>query len=146
MESAYFAIKKSMLGRRVLRARTMPGTAQEIYALLTVYQVIRTAIADATGTVPGTDPDRGSFSIALQTARDQIVQAANVVAGTTIDLVGAIGRAVLDQLMPTRRQRVSPRAVKRPLSRYAYKSLRVDRRTYKATISIDILSATAISP
>jgi hypothetical protein len=34
-----------------------------------------------------------------------------------------------------------PRAVKRPLSRYAYKSLRVDRRTYKATISIDILTA-----
>jgi hypothetical protein len=43
--------------------------------------------------------------------------------------------------MPPRRLRVSPRAVKRPLSRYAYKSLRVDRRTYKATISIDILTA-----
>ena len=42
--------------------------------------------------------------------------------------------------MPARRLRVSPRAVKRPLSRYAYKSLRVDRRTYKATISIDILT------
>jgi hypothetical protein len=43
--------------------------------------------------------------------------------------------------MPPRRLRVSPRAVKRPLSRYAYKSLRIDRRTYKATISIDILTA-----
>jgi hypothetical protein len=42
--------------------------------------------------------------------------------------------------MPARRLRVSPRAVKRPLSRYAYKSLRIDRRTYKATISIDILT------
>ncbi|MFC4471976.1 IS4 family transposase, partial [Streptomyces xiangluensis] len=132
VESAYFAIKKSMLGRRVLRARTMSGIAQEVYALLTVYQAIRTAISDATGTVPGTDPDRGSFSAALQAARDQVVQAANVIAGTTIDLVGAIGRAVLDNLMPARRLRVSPRAVKRPLSRYAYKSLRVDRRTYKA--------------
>ncbi|RAG81270.1 hypothetical protein DN069_33685 [Streptacidiphilus pinicola] len=46
----------------------------------------------------------------------------------------------LGQLMPARRLRVSPRAVKRPMSRYAYKSLRVDRRTYKASISIDILS------
>nr|WP_199815184.1 IS4 family transposase [Streptomyces novaecaesareae] len=145
IESTYFAIKKTMLGRRVLRARTLPGVAQEIYALLTVYQVIRIAIADATETIPGTDPDRASFSVALQAARDQVVQAAGVLAGTVIDLVGAIGQAVLDQLMPARRLRVSPRAVKRPLSRYAYKSLRVDRRTYKATISIDILGE-PISP
>jgi hypothetical protein len=32
------------------------------------------------------------------------------------------------------------------MSRYAYKSLRVDRHTYKATISIDSLSTTPISP
>jgi len=43
-------------------------------------------------------------------------------------------------LLPARRLRISHRAVKRPLSRYAYKSLRVDRRAYKATISIDILT------
>jgi hypothetical protein len=134
-------LKKTMLGRRVLRARTLPGIAQEIYALLTVYQMIRIAISDATGTVPGADPDRASFSVALQAARDQVVQAAGVLAGTTIDLAGAIGRAILGQPMPSRRTRVSPRAVKRPLSRYAYKSLRIDRRTYKATISIDILTA-----
>ncbi|GAA3808875.1 IS4 family transposase [Streptomyces chiangmaiensis] len=146
VESAYFAIKQSMLGRRVLRARTLPGIAQEIYALLTAYQVIRIAIADSIGTDPGADPDRASFSVALQTARDQVIQAANVIADTTIDLVGAIGRAVLEHLMPARRLRLSPRAVKRPLSRYAYKSLRVDRRTYKATISIDVLLTEPISP
>jgi hypothetical protein len=146
VESAYFAIKKSMLGRRVLRARTMPGIAQEVYALLTAYQLIRIAITDATDTTPDADPDRASFSIALQTARDQVIQAAGVIADTVIDLVGAIGRAVLDRTMPARRLRLNPRAVKRPLSRYAYKSLRVDRRTYKATISIDILSTEAISP
>jgi hypothetical protein len=142
VESAYFAIKKTMLGRRVLRARTTPGIAQEIYALLTAYQAIRIAIADATAAaaVPGADPDRASFSVALQAARDQVIQAAGVIADTVIDLVGVIGRAVLAQPMPSRRLRVSPRAVKRPLSRYAYKSLRVDRRTYKATVSIDILT------
>ncbi len=31
--------------------------------------------------VTGTDPDRASFSVALQTARDQVIQAANVIAG-----------------------------------------------------------------
>jgi hypothetical protein len=141
IESAYFEIKKTMLSRRVLRARTMPGIAQEIYALLTTYQVIRIAIADATATVPGADPDRASFTIALQAARDQVIQAADVIASETIDLAGAIGRQILGNLLPARRLRAGPRAVKRPLSRYAYKSLRVDRRTYKATISIDILTA-----
>ncbi|CAG6396888.1 hypothetical protein SCOCK_490001 [Actinacidiphila cocklensis] len=48
--------------------------------------------------------------------------------------------------MPARRLRISPRAVKRPLSRYAYKSLKIDRRTYKATLNIAILTTTPISP
>jgi hypothetical protein len=145
IESAYFEIKKTMLGRRVLRARTLPGITQEIYALLTLYQVLRIAIADTTITAPGADPDRASFTIALQAARDQLIQAANVIAGETIDLAGTIGRHILDNMLPARRLRLSPRAVKRPLSRYAYKSLRVDRRTYQATISIDILT-TQLSP
>jgi hypothetical protein len=140
IESAYFEIKKTMLGRRVLRARTLPGITQEIYALLTVYQALRIAITDATLTAPGTDPDRASFTIALHAARDQAIQAANVIAGETIDLAGTIGRHILDNLLPARRPRLSPRAVKRPLSRYAYKSLHVDRRTYQATISIDLLT------
>jgi Insertion element 4 transposase N-terminal/Transposase DDE domain len=140
IESAYFEIKKTMLGRRVLRARTLPGITQEIYALLAVYQALRIAIADTTLAAPGTDPDRASFTAALQAARDQVIQAAGVIAGETIDLAGTIGRHILDNLLPARRPRLSPRAVKRPLSRYAYKSLRIDRRTYKATISIDILT------
>ncbi|MFC9501060.1 IS4 family transposase [Streptomyces sp. NPDC056982] len=145
VESAYFEIKKSMLGRRVLRARTWAGITQEIYALLTTYQAIRIAITDAADSA-GADPDRASFSIALQTARDQLIQAAGIIEDSTIDLVGAIGRAVLARPMPGRRLRISPRAVKRPLSRYAYKSLRVDRRTYQATLSINILLTTPISP
>ncbi|MBA3488117.1 MAG: IS4 family transposase [Longispora sp.] len=140
IESAYFAIKSTMLHRRVLRSHHPASIAQEIYALLVVYQTLRIAITDATDSVPGTHPDRASFTIAMQTARDQLIQAAGVIAETVIDLIGAIGRGVLANLMPARRLRVSPRAVKRPLSRYAYKSLRVDRRTYKATLSIDILT------
>ncbi|GAB2966590.1 hypothetical protein GCM10023080_030750 [Streptomyces pseudoechinosporeus] len=89
---------------------------------------------------------RSSVSIALQAARDQVIQAVGVIADLTIDLVGAIGRAVLDNFTPARRLRLSPRAVKRPMSRYAYKSLRVDRHTYKATTSIDILLTRPISP
>jgi hypothetical protein len=140
-ESAYYAIKKSMLGRRVLRARTTAGLIQEIYALLTAYQLIRIAIADATATSPGTDPDRASFSVALQAARDQVIQASGVTAGTVIDLAGTIGRSLLDHQMPSRRLRLSPRAVKRPMSRYAYKTRQASgRHSHKATISIDVLT------
>ncbi|MFD5649003.1 transposase domain-containing protein [Streptomyces sp. NPDC127039] len=144
VESAFFELKKSMLGRRVLRARSWPGIAQEIYALLSTYQLIRIAISDAAHAT-GTDPDRCGFTTALNTARAQVIQAANVIADTTIDLVGTIGTAVLDTLLPTRRLRLSPRAVKRPLSRYAYKSMKADRRTYQATIDIEILTG-PISP
>ncbi len=144
VESAYFEIKKTMLGRRVLRSRSWPGIAQEIYALLVGYQLIRIAISDAAHTA-GVDPDRCSFTTALNTARDQVVQAAGVIADTVIDLVGTIGASVLGALIPARRLRLSPRAVKRPLSRYAYKSLKINRRTYKATVGIDI-SPPPISP
>jgi len=99
-----------MLGRHVLRARTLPGITQEIYALLTAYQVIRIAIADTASTVPGTDPGRASFTIALQAARDQVIRAANVIAAETTDLAGAIGRRILDNLLPDRRLRISPRS------------------------------------
>jgi len=146
VESAYFALKSTMLGGRVLRSTSPTGLAQEIYALLTVYQVLRIAITDACDTSPDTNPDRASFTIALEAARDQVVKATNVIAGTVIDLVGAIGRQVLDDLMPARRPRTGPRAVKRPLSRYAYRSLRISRSTYKATINIDILAPTRAGP
>jgi hypothetical protein len=141
VESTFLEIKSTLLGRRVLRSPVPALIAQEIYALLTIYQVIRIAITDATDTAGGVDPDRASFTTAVQTAKDLIVQAANVIAENTIDLIGTIGTHLLNNLMPDRRLRVSPRAVKRPLSRYAYKSLGVDRRSYLATLTIDIIAA-----
>jgi Transposase DDE domain len=139
IETAYLELKSSILGERVLRARTPAGIEQELYALLVVYQLLRTAIADATATRPETDPDRASFSTALHAARDLVIQAANVIADTTIDLVGTIGRHVLAHLMPDRRLRVSPRIVKRAISKYQARGPNLDRTSYKATIGIDIL-------
>jgi hypothetical protein len=89
-----------------------------MWALLTLYQALRISIADATESRPGIDPDRGSFTIALHTAREQLINAAGVWTDT-IDLVGAIGRAILADLLPPRRLRISTRKVKSPLSRYA---------------------------
>jgi hypothetical protein len=138
VESAYFELKSTILGGRVLRARTPAGIDQEVYALLVTYQVLRIAIADAAGTVPGTDPDRASFAVALNTARDQVILAAGVLAGPVTDLAGKIGRLVLASLMPSRRPRTSPRVVKRAMSRYNATGT-VDRTTCKATITIAVL-------
>ena len=85
IETAYLELKSSILAGRVLRARTPDGIDQEIHALLIVYQLLRTAMADATDSQPGLDPDRASFTTALNTAHDQIVHAAGVIAETVID-------------------------------------------------------------
>ena len=78
--------------------------------------------------------------VALSAARDQVILAAGVLAGTVTDLAGTIGRHVLASLIPSRRLRVSPRAVKRAMSKYNAKG-KIDRTTYKATIDIAILTA-----
>ena len=138
IETAYLELKHSILGGRVLRARTPAGIDQEVHALLVCYQLLRLAMTDATSTQPRIDPDRASFTIALHTARDQLIQAAGVLA-TTIDLAGRIGRAVLDNLLPDRRLRVAPRIVKRAISKYNARGPNITRTSYKATLSIDIL-------
>jgi len=140
IETAYLELKSTILGGRVLRARTPAGITQEIYALLVTCQLLRTAMADATSTQPGTGPDRASFTIAWQAARDQLIHAAGVIAGTVIDLAGAIGLHLLAALLPARRLRVSPRIVKRAISKYQARGPSIDRTSYKATIGIDILA------
>jgi hypothetical protein len=69
-----------------------------------------------------------------------VVQAANVIAGTVIDLVGTIGEHVLAALLPNRRLRVCPRIVKRAISKYQARGPNIDRTSYKATVGIDILA------
>jgi Transposase DDE domain len=141
IETAYLELKSSILGGRVLRARTPDGIDQEVHALLIVYQVLRTAMVDATDTQPGTDPDRASFTTALTTARNQITQAAGVIADTVIDRAGVISRAVLAHLLPDRRVRVKTRMIKRSNSKYQARGPTIDTTSYKATLGINILDS-----
>lgn len=140
IETAYLEIKSSILGGRVLRARTPTGIDQEIHALLVTYQILRTAMTDATNSDTSADPDRASFTIALNAARDQVIQATGVIADTAIDLIGKIGRLVLNELLPQRRLRVNARTVKRAISKYNARGPNIDRHTYQATISLTILA------
>ena len=51
----------------------------------------------AAETVPGTDPDRASFTIALETARQTLTRTAGVI--TDASLTGRIGQAILGGLL-----------------------------------------------
>jgi hypothetical protein len=116
-EVAYLALRHTLLRGRVLRSEDPAGLEQEIWALLALYQALRRTMVTAAETVPGTDPDRASFTIALQTARQTLTAAAGVVTDDD-SLTGRIGDAVLDGLLEPRRPRVSTRKVKSPLSRW----------------------------
>jgi Insertion element 4 transposase N-terminal/Transposase DDE domain len=116
-EIAYLALRHTLLNGRVLRSEDPAGLEQEMWALLATYQALRTAITDAVQTVPGTDPDRASYQIAVDTAQNLVTTARNIT-GPQGDLAGDIGRAVLANLHGPRRPRVCARRVKSPLSRW----------------------------
>jgi hypothetical protein len=120
IESAYLALRHTMLDGHVLRSGDRAGLEQEVWALLTLYQLLRMAMTTAVETRPGTNPDRAGFTSALQTARDQVTAAAGICPDPDqpTDLLGVIGRAVLATLLPTRRARYSARKVKCATSRY----------------------------
>jgi hypothetical protein len=116
-EAAYPALRHTLLNGRVLRSKDPAGLEQEIRALLALYQALRREMVTAAETVPGTGPDRASFTTALETAKETLTAASGVITAST-SLTGRIGRAVLDDLLPPRRPRVSVRKVKSPLSRW----------------------------
>ena len=138
IETSYLELKSTILGGRVLRATTPAGIAQEVYALLITYQALRTALADTSLARPDIPADRLSFTVALHAARDQVIHATTAIAQTTVDLIGRIGTAALNQPLPHRRSRSSPRVVKRAISKHRAKGT-IDRTNHTTTITIEIL-------
>jgi transposase IS4-like protein/DDE family transposase len=143
IESAYLALRHTMLDGHVLRSGDRAGLEQEVWALLTLYQLLRMAMTTAVETRPGTNPDRASFTTALQTARDQLTAAAGICPDPAqpTDHLGVIGQAVLATLLPARRARYSARKVKCATSRYLNRD---DARPAAPTAitTIDILTHT----
>ena len=142
IESAYLALRHTLLDGRVLRSGDQPGVEQELWALLTLYQLLRMAMVTAVETRPGTNPDRASFTTALETAREELTAARGICPAGPADLPGVIGRAVLATLLPPRRARYSARKVKCATSRYL---ARPDGRPRTAT-SITAIHITLTTP
>jgi hypothetical protein len=117
IESAYYALRHTLLQGRVLRSGDRPGLEQEIWALLALCQLLRMAMTDAAATRPGTDPDRACFTTAMQAAITTITAARGITPAHP-GHPGIIGTAVLDTLLPARRPRASARTIKARASRY----------------------------
>jgi transposase IS4-like protein/DDE family transposase len=142
IETAYLALRHTLLAGHVLRSDGRPGLEQETWALLTAYQLLRRTMVDAVETRPGTDPDRACFTTALETARTQLTGAHGICGPTgepgEIE-PGEIGQAVLATLLPDRRPRYSARTVKCGTSRYAYRDPEEPRPDHPTAITaIDI--------
>jgi hypothetical protein len=114
-EITYLALRHTLLHGRVLRSGDPAGIEQEMWALLALYQALRTAVTDAVQSVPGTD--RASYQTAVETAQNLLTTAQNITEPGG-DLTGDIGRAILAGLHGPRRPRVCARKVKSPLSRW----------------------------
>ncbi len=136
-ESAYYALRHTLLNGRVLRSCDPVGVTQEMWALLILYQLLRRTMVEAAESQLGTDPDRCGFTIAFQTARDLLVRAE----GVFEQGIGTIGRRILSALSPARRPRVSTRKVKSPISRYAERKAdgRPDKSRTMSSVTISLL-------
>lgn len=152
IETVFRELKSTLLDGRVLRSKSVLLVEQEIYALLIIEQVLRTVMSEAANAVPGLDPDRASFTVALETARDtvltgppalqQLVVAGHEPAGAGWRaLAGMIGVKVLERLLPPRRLRTGSRMVKRAISKYQARSSKPHAPSVKATLGIQIMDA-----
>ncbi|MFE4290055.1 MULTISPECIES: IS4 family transposase [unclassified Streptomyces] len=117
IESAYYALRHTLMNGRILRSTTPDGIAQELWATLALYQVLRHAMTETARSHPGLDPDRISFTVALETAREHLITAHAVITEET-GPPHTFTHALLNNLLPPRRARLSTRKVKCPISRY----------------------------
>lgn len=141
IETAFLALRHTLAGRTVLRSGDPVGIAQEMWALLCLYQVLRTAMTDAAATA-GIDPDRTGFTTALHAACDSLILAEPPETG----LHGRIGTCVLRHLLPARRPRTSPRVIK-SAPRYDQSRHHANRHRHGTTITaIDITITPAHLP
>lgn len=139
IEVAFLALRHTMLKGIVLRSGDPQGLRQEIWAQLTVYQILRTAMTDATDAIAGCDPDRASFTAALTAARHSVTLAAQIIPAPGGELTSPVTEAVTARLLPPRRARISARTVKGVSARYGHRPADEDRPQVSTPVTaIDI--------
>jgi hypothetical protein len=135
-ETGYKELKVAQRGpRRVLRSQHPDGVTQEIYAYLVTYQAVRALMTRAAASA-GLDPDRLSFTTALRLVCRTVI---NQSVATVRTLAGAVQECLQDR--NTRRDRVSPRAAKRPVSPYKSKANINPRTSTNVSYAITVIDA-----
>jgi transposase IS4-like protein/DDE family transposase len=142
IETCYLELKAYLAGPgRPLRGGTPALARQELWALLALYQALRTLIARAAAST-GTDPGRYSFTTALHAAR-------RTMTAPRRHLRQALGQAeteILASPVPERYGRVYPRAVKKPVARYPSRASTKTPISQHATLTLTITPATRTTP
>ena len=137
IETSYRECKTYLHGSgRVLKGRTPELARQELWALLAVYQAIRTLITAAAAR-DGLDPDQISFTAALHAARRTLSTPRHALHAT----LEATQTEILTCLVPRRPGRTRVRAIARPGSPYKSLSNCQDPIAHHATYTFTITPA-----
>jgi hypothetical protein len=121
----------------VLRSQDPDGVAQELYAYLITYQAVR-RLMHQTAVAADIDPDRLSFTTALRAVRRFLTSAANAFGQLLACIVDrAMSQIAEDQ--HNRRDRASPRVVKRSQSPYPSKKHATQPVSTIAAYTIEVL-------
>ena len=118
IETGYAEIKTCLRGPgHLLRGRTPDLARQELWAYLAIYQALRVLITRAAAR-DGTDPARISFTAALNAAQRTL----GTDPAALGDALQAAETEMLSCLVPVRKGRICPRAVKQARSSYKSRS------------------------
>jgi len=132
-ETGYADLKTYLRGRQhILRSKSPNGVAQELYALLIVYQLVQITRSRAARAHPdqtGLDPDRVSFTVTLRALTRSIGETA-----TAGRLLQDVFEEVWGQPLLQRRPRGKPHEIKgTPAFVRAVQRTPPGRVTYKVT-------------
>jgi hypothetical protein len=105
---------------RPLRSQKPVGVIQELYGLLIAHYAVRYLMHEA-ATQVGEDPDRISFTQALQVLQDAIPEFEMTATEHLPQLYARLLADMADELLPVRRDRINPRVVKRKMSNFKLK-------------------------
>ena len=108
------------LAGRPLRSLKPLGVIQELYALLIAHYAVRVAMHEA-ALLAALDPDRLSFTHALQVIQDAIAEFQMTAAELLPNLYQRMLRDIAAGRLPERRLRTNPRVVKRKMSKFHLK-------------------------
>jgi hypothetical protein len=136
-ETVYKSLKTHQRGpRQVLRSQDPDGIVQELYAYLITYQAVRLLMNQA-AVAADIDPDRLSFTTALRAVRRFITSAT-----ATGHLLGSLVDRAICQILEDqheRRDRASPRVVKRSQSPYPSKKHAAQPVSTTVVYTIEVL-------